>query len=342
MHSLLYTPDPRLRGTAYGFFDWSDNGQRTLGHSGYAPPMHSVLLLLPDQHLGVFVIYNSMGGGELTMQHAGFQRAFFDHYYPAPPVAPIQPPANFAPRASRFVGSYNAYRAYTTLIKTSALFGGGYTVDISNPGDGTLLLNIEGFKLRVAEAAPLYFRQVDGPFSVVFREDERGRITQMSTDLMPQYAIAKLDWYETPGFNMALLVGCVLIFLSMIPVAAIRWIWDRRMSRERNPPARGARVARWIIGAISVLNLLVVGGMMWGAMGGMQNELLDPPMIIKIALGGGVLAAVLTLGALVYTLLAWKNSYWGIAFRVYYTLVTVAAVAFVWFLNYWNMLGWRF
>jgi CubicO group peptidase (beta-lactamase class C family) len=342
MHSLLYTPDPRLRGTAYGFFDWSDNGQRTLGHSGYAPPMHSVLLLLPDQHLGVFVIYNSMGGGELTMQHAGFQRAFFDHYYPAPPVAPIQPPANFAPRASRFVGSYNAYRAYTTLIKTSALFGGGYTLDISNPGDGTLLLNIEGFKLRVAEAAPLYFRQVDGPFSVVFREDERGRITQMSTDLMPQYAIAKLDWYETPGFNMALLVGCVLIFLSMIPVAAIRWIWDRRMSRERNPPARGARVARWIIGAISVLNLLVVGGMMWGAMGGMQNELLDPPMIIKIALGGGVLAAVLTLGALVYTLLAWKNSYWGIAFRVYYTLVTVAAVAFVWFLNYWNMLGWRF
>jgi hypothetical protein len=40
--------------------------------------------------------------------------------------------------------------------------------------------------------------------------------------------------------------------------------------------------------------------------------------------------------------LAWKNSYWGIAARVYHTLVTVAAVAFVWLLNSWNLLGWRF
>jgi hypothetical protein len=45
---------------------------------------------------------------------------------------------------------------------------------------------------------------------------------------------------------------------------------------------------------------------------------------------------------MVYTGLAWKNRYWGIAGRGYYTLVTVAAVAFVWFLNYWNLLGWRY
>ena len=55
-----------------------------------------------------------------------------------------------------------------------------------------------------------------------------------------------------------------------------------------------------------------------------------------------MLAAVLTVGALVYTVLAWKDRLWGLAGRVHYTLVTVAAVAFVWFLNYWNQLGWRF
>jgi len=54
------------------------------------------------------------------------------------------------------------------------------------------------------------------------------------------------------------------------------------------------------------------------------------------------LAAVLTVPALVSMVLAWKNSYWGIAARAYYTLVTIAAVAFVWFLNYWNLLGWRY
>ena len=47
-----------------------------------------------------------------------------------------------------------------------------------------------------------------------------------------------------------------------------------------------------------------------------------------------VLSAVLTVGALLYRVLAWKNSYWALAARVHYTLVAVVAVAFVWFLNY--------
>jgi hypothetical protein len=65
-------------------------------------------------------------------------------------------------------------------------------------------------------------------------------------------------------------------------------------------------------------------------------------LIEKIVLGLGVLSALLTVGALVYAVLAWKDSYWGLVSRLYYTLVTVAAVAFVWFLNYWNLLGWRY
>jgi hypothetical protein len=59
-------------------------------------------------------------------------------------------------------------------------------------------------------------------------------------------------------------------------------------------------------------------------------------------MGLTILSAVLTAGALIYTALAWKNRYWSIFSRGYYTLATVAAVAFVWFLNYWNLLGWRY
>jgi hypothetical protein len=106
MHSTLYTPDPRLLGTAHGFFDFSDNGQRTIGHLGESDPINTLLLLLPDQNLGVFVFYSSEGGRDLTLQHFGFQRAFFDHYYPTPAVKPIQPPALFAQRSGRFEGSY--------------------------------------------------------------------------------------------------------------------------------------------------------------------------------------------------------------------------------------------
>src|SRR5215207_6587548 len=341
MHTTLYTPDPRLLGTAYGFFDFSDNGQRTIGHSGGSDPIFTLLLLLPDQNLGVFVGYNSQGGEELTLQHLGFQRAFFDHYYPTPAAKPIQPPADFAERAGRFEGTYRITggapgTSYTTLEKFAGLLE---TVEISDSGDGTLLFTNPWGEWRFVEVEPLYFRQVDGPFNTVFREDDQGRITRMFTDYTPMFAFEKLKWYETPAFNMALALSCVFIFLSMIPVVLIRLIRNRRPSGDRKPPPRGARVAYWIIVGICVLNLLfVIGTVLWFN----PVPVFGVSIIYRIVLGVGVLAAVLTVGALLNSVLAWKRGYWGIAARVHYTLVTVAAVAFVWFLNYWNLLGWRF
>jgi hypothetical protein len=49
--------------------------------------------------------------------------------------------------------------------------------------------------------------------------------------------------------------------------------------------------------------------------------------------------AVLANGAVVFTMLAWKNHYRRLAGRLHYTLGTLAAVGFVWFLSYWNLLG---
>jgi CubicO group peptidase (beta-lactamase class C family) len=336
MHSTLYTPDPRILGTAYGFFDFSDNGQRVIGHSGTAEPMHSLLLLLPGQKLGIFVAYNSNDAEPLTRQHFGFQRAFFDHYYPSPTIRPIQPSEYFAKQANRFVGAYRmSQNAYTTLEKYLSLTSA--TVYVKNPADGTLLLSSPYGEWRIAEEEPMYFRQVDGPFHFVFRADGQGRITYLFTDFTPMFAFEKLQWYETVGFNMTLLLVSLLLFLSIILVGLIRAIRNR-LDRDRNPTSRSGRVANGLILGISILNLLfVIGNVLWG-----EQLVYGIGLSYKVVLGLGVLSALLTVGAFVYVVLAWKNQYWDVALRVYYTLVTVAAVAFVWFLNYWNLLGWRY
>jgi CubicO group peptidase (beta-lactamase class C family) len=339
MLTTLYTPDPRLKGTAYGLFDLSDNGQWVLGHEGYAPKMYGQLLLLPDQHLGIYVVYNSSGADDaaLTKQHAGFQRAFFDHYYPAPAVTPLQPKAEFAQQLSRFTGSYRDANSHsTTPEKIVYLFG---SLEIRDAGDGTLVVPIaEGLEFRFVEVEPLYFRQVDGPYSMVFREDDQRNIVYMFTDILPEWGFRKLAWYETPGFNIILAQVCVLIFLSMLLVALVRFIRNRRAV----PASRGARIADWIIFGVSLLNMLFVVGVAMKFPPTQPSELHGLTLITEITLGLGVAAAVLTVGALVTTVLAWKDCYWGIAYRVYYTLVTFTAVAFVWFLNYWNWLGWRY
>jgi uncharacterized membrane protein YuzA (DUF378 family) len=63
---------------------------------------------------------------------------------------------------------------------------------------------------------------------------------------------------------------------------------------------------------------------------------------INLVLSVWLAAAVLTLGLLAFTVLAWIKRYWGRVSRIHYTLVTLAAVTFVWFLNYWNLLGFQY
>jgi len=337
MQGTLFTPDPRILGNAYGFFEFSDNGQRVIGHSGSGEPMESILLLLPDENLGVFVAYNSLGAGELNRQHFGFQRAFFDHYYPAPALEPIQPPVDFAKRADHFVGAYKwTMSSYTTLEKYFALMGP--TINVKNPGDGTLLLESPFGNWSIVEEEPLYFRFVDSAYHIAFREDEQGRIVYLFTDLTPMMSFEKVPWYEALGFNMPLLMISLLLFLSMLIVTFIRFILNRRLVANPQPFSPSARTASRLIVGISVLNLLfIVGNVMWG-----EQIVFGVPFAYKIVLGLGVLSALLTVVALVYTVRAWKDRYWGSAFRIFYTLVTVAAVAFVWFLNQWNMLGWQY
>jgi CubicO group peptidase (beta-lactamase class C family) len=337
MRNTPYPIDPRLRGMTYAFADLTDNGVWTLGHQGYFPPMGSQILLLPDQRLGIFFAVNTLDSGPLTTQHAGFQRAFFDHYFPAPAAGHIEPPADFAGRADRYVSLYRR-TSYppSTPDKVADLFG-AFNYTVSAPGDGTLMVSMEGFELRFVEVEPLYFRQIDGSSSLVFFEDEQGRVTRFYTDFAPQYSAKRAPWYELPSFNMPLVIVSVLLFISVLITAPVQAVINRRRGADLRP---ASRTARWILVAISLLNLVFLCGMLFGYHP--PTELHGVALSIKLLLTTTVMSALLTAAALVYIVLAWKDRYWGIAFRVYYTLVTAAALAFVWFLNQWNLLGWQF
>jgi hypothetical protein len=52
-----------------------------------------------------------------------------------------------------------------------------------------------------------------------------------------------------------------------------------------------------------------------------------------------LVSAILTVGVVICTLLAWRGRFWSIGGRVHYTLVTLAQLSFAWELVYWNLLG---
>src|SRR5690606_15757361 len=116
-------------------------------------------------------------------------------------------------------------------------------------------------------------------------------------------------WYETSGFNIALLLVCVLLFLSAIPVLAIAIARNRRHRADHTATPRSARLAQATILAICLLNLLFLVSMALWLM-----NIVGPRFGIsttyQIVLGMGVLSAILTAVALLYTVRAWQHKYW--------------------------------
>jgi len=254
--------------------------------------------------------------------------AFMDRYYPME-LQPLLPPADFAERATRFTGSYLLNRhSYTTWEKVIGLFV-FLPISISAADDGTLIVGAQ----RFVETEPLVFRAVDGDTVLIFREDAQGNIKYAFLDIR---AFEKQAWYEVPLVHYVLFATCMLLFISVIIAAPVGFFVNRSRT-DRQPQPRLARAARWALGGAAVLSLSFVVFFVVATDGNTvvtgEAPLLNVLGFISIPL------AVLTIGAVVFTVLAWKNHYWDIAGRVYYTLVMLAAVAFVWFLNYWNLLG---
>lgn len=54
MHRQHFASDPRINGICYGFFEGNLNNQKIIKHGGDTPIFHSLLVLLPEQNVGLF------------------------------------------------------------------------------------------------------------------------------------------------------------------------------------------------------------------------------------------------------------------------------------------------
>lgn len=337
MQSVLFTQDKRVNGNAHGFWELRLNNLRTIGHGGDLIWFHTLLILIPEKNTGLFVSYNSAGGGGPARDQ--LLQAFLDRYYPGPEMPELKPPPDFKKRAKRFVGSYKLARVvFTTYEKLMALM---MKVDVKVTDEGTLHTPFPaglGDKQWV-EVEPLVFRELGGQDTVVFKEDNKGRITNAFVSSVPYFALIKMAWYETPGFHYSLLVITMILFLSTLiwPGGALFRVVCRRKKEEK----KGPRSARWLVGVMSALYLIFVIGLLMVLRDPMEL-MFGVPSALKVFLVFPIISAVLTIGALIYTVLAWMRKYWSGCARLHFTLIVLASLIFIWFLNYWNLLGFRF
>ncbi|MFP4345317.1 MAG: serine hydrolase domain-containing protein [Anaerolineales bacterium] len=329
----LFTHDERLNGWTYGFMELDSNGQRVVGHGGDTLLFHSLLALLPEKEVGVFVSYNSLAGQLLPQT---FLAAFLDHYYPER-VSALSAPTDFSERAAHFTGSYRMNRAsHTQAEKALGLI---QYVTVSATADGRLLVSSPLGPQSFIEVEPLLFREERGHDLLLFEAAE-GTAARAYLDSIPFMALEKLEWYEAPPFHYLLIGGSLLLFLSYLIALPIYGYVGNRIDPDRAPPTL-AIVARWQMVALVLLSFFLVAG--FAVVINDVLALMTGETELLTTLGGvSVAIAVLALDALVMTFLVWIKGYWRFPARVHYTLVTLGALAFVWVLYYWNLLGWKF
>ncbi len=187
---------------------------------------------------------------------------------------------------------------------------------------------------------PLFFQQLNGQDKVVFREDGASGISYAFSSQVPHMALVKLAGYETPTFHYFVLALCVLLFLTAAlgwPIAAL----SRILCRRKCEGVKAPKAARWLAGVMSGLFVLTLLGVL-ASVSNVKELMAGVPPILKFSLVLPLLAAVLGIGVLIFTAMAWAKRYWTRCHRLHYTLVLLAGLAFLWFLNFWNLLGWHF
>ena len=197
------------------------------------------------------------------------------------------------------------------------------------------------------EVEPLYFERVDGKGQLAFVQDESGKIIQMISGQGYHATFEKLPWYESPTFQTVLIALAILLMVTMLISTLIFWplgalIRILHKQSAQKPVSWGAVAARlWaaLVAGMLVLFLLRDFGVLYGGTLPQFVWGITPDMIESLQ--SMYLPAMLALALPIFTIFAWVKGWWKVSMRVYYTLVTLAIFASIWWANYWNLLGYR-
>ena len=338
MHSLQFSKHPKADGWTYGFMETEVNGERIIWHSGVIGAFRSALILLPERNTGFFVSFNGAGVGFRELM-----RAFVDHYYPAAPEAAApQPVTDSAVSTERFAGSYQGTRnnetgweMWLTLVRP---------VSVKSTSNGRLQTAGAGGQVSqwAATEDPLVFSQIDGSDTLLFEEDSQGNIAGFVVASFPFEEYFKLAWFDTPSFSLLWLLLCLIVFLVNVLFWPIRYLVNRIRHRDGDGDSapRYGRLAIWVAWGVSALGLFFAIALLITSVGP-HIAYGIPPGTAELLLIP-IIMSVLIVAMVIFTILAWVRSDGSVGMRVFYTLVTVASVAFIWWLNNWNLIGRQF
>jgi CubicO group peptidase (beta-lactamase class C family) len=356
MHARHVANHPAATGLGMVFIEGDWNGSHVFEHGGGWPGFQTVMVMIPDQNVGVFAEIvgeaPQAGLGEQLLSLVAKTRFRRDPNTPVEPglsssfvreealtrflgayrpvAAPVSEPA------SAYAGTYCRLRKVdSTVEKVFNMLGAGYAVWKVAPGPGeTLSLNgVGGYRAVApgvffnAKATPQRLGDPNATSTIAFTR-EGGR----TTAAVPQLSV---DVWERCGelWNLK----TIGLMLAVIALVLATGLWA--------PFWRGspwAKAARWLpllqLGLILAIPVGLLSGYAEGD-GLMYHLLMGKPGRFVLLAALGNLLALAALLQVIAAVASWRAGWWGVVRRTQFSLIALASILLIAILGWLNLIG---
>lgn len=234
MQTRQVAADPRQNVTGLGLYQLSRGGVAIWGHLGSTGYFHSLMLLIPEHRLGVFVSFNAAEGSQV-LRTERFIDDFVDRFFPVETHS-LAPPADFATHAQEYAGRYffNTMHADTLI---GDLLNLTEMVSIQPTQDDRLRLAHKGIGRTFTEVEPDLFLRSDGEDLLAFHRDANRVIQSVSLNSRPVFTLERGSWWSRPLRTGVVTVAVVLAASVGLLVVAVRGCTKLRGSRQTSIPS---------------------------------------------------------------------------------------------------------
>ncbi|MDA1367784.1 serine hydrolase domain-containing protein [Glycomyces algeriensis] len=329
LHGPQFHADPRLPGSALGFYEMFHGSTRMVAHGGDGPGSHGLMTLVPDHDLGIYIAFNGDGDDGAAAFHAEeATRAILDSVLGESSEAD-GPAGATAPEtaAEAAAGTYRSTRMnesdYSNLFLA---IGSDITVAVED--DGTVTTTGLSFDPEVDEQhwepqGEGLYREVDGTRLIAFGAN--GSDTMLYTG---DGAYEQTAWYERTDVFLAATAAGLLLLASLLA-----WPIGNLIRRRRGRPAMrpGSRTAIVLAAAAGILSTAFIATMaaFLADTDAFIVKVLEGAPVVPLAAIPLLVAGIATAAALVAVVMAWARRWWTAGRRLHYTLAVLGAVVFL-------------
>lgn len=332
MLGLEFRVSPYVSGIGLGFYELVNwNGIRTIGHGGDTFWFHSLMALVPEKNLGLFVSFNTQ-----TADYSQVFGLFMDHFSPLIPAK--QEARLTSENSEKFTGEYRYNRyPHSDMTRISSIMStlkvsydtNGYLVSKAGDIQKWFMVNDSTFINAGSNEYFVFGKLKSGKYTRIFP----GNLAVMPMELVP--------FADSAGLHIIVLPIYMIVFIITFVFWPSAYLIRRKYTLNPDERLRLTALTKWIGWLTSFLVIIFFIGLIsslskpWELAYGISPDL---KVLLVIPLTLCLFLPVLLY--MVFKLTIRKE--FNISGKIHFYALTFSLILLLWQLNHWNLLGFKY